>query len=156
LVTTARSLHTANYYDVAGVSTDHTHTGYVASATTSVKPYYLDPIDDRDGTAITEGNDAYTFICMDEGYEAIHRIKVYVREFDTRADYDQYISSSGVIYNPDLRGLSAPASCIGLFGPCNDYYDSDDFLSWILNRASYDTVTVSDRDLNFPYLKYND
>lgn len=151
--TNPRSFHTANYYTVAGASTDHTHSGYV-SATTSFAPYFIDPIDDRNGSAIQPPLSYYSFECLDEGYETLHRIRVYVREWDTRADYDQYIATTGVTATPDRRGQYAPSGCVGLSGACNDYYDNDDFLSALLNLPAYDTATPSNRKVNFPYIKY--
>jgi hypothetical protein len=146
------TLHTANFYSTSG-GVDHTHSGYVL-ATSSSKPYFVAPIDDRSGTPIDEANDSYVFYCMDSAFETKHRISVFVREWDTRADYDTYISTSGVTAVPDRGSQSSPVSCIGLVGPCDDFHDSDDFLNLDLGVASYDTTTVGTRNQNFPYLIY--
>jgi hypothetical protein len=146
------SSETANYYSNTG-AVDHTHTGYV-SATTSALPYYIDPIDDRNGSTIYPGSPSYYFECLDSAYETIHRIRVYVREWDVRADFSHYVASGGTFVQPDRPNDNAPTDCAGLAGPCDDFWDHDDFLDLHLNLATYNTAAPLLRANNFPYLIY--
>jgi hypothetical protein len=147
------SSQTANYYSTSGAIT-HLHTGYVASSTTSVAPYYIDPIDDRSGSPIYASNASYDFECLDSAYETIHRIRVYVREWDVKADFNHYVASGGTFVQPDRPNDNAPTDCAGLTGPCDDFWDHDDFLDLKLNLGAYNTAAPLLRADNFPYLIY--
>lgn len=122
-------LPVANYYK----TTAHSHTGFgpvlstPLSSRLSTKPYYVDPIDDRNGTLILPGNDSYEFVCRDEAWEMIHRIRVQVRKWDTVADFQNYIASAGT-GEPDRSG-DEPDGCSGIEGPCNDFFDAGDFVA---------------------------
>lgn len=121
----------ANYYNTSL----HTHTGF-ASNTPSNLPYFIEPIDDRDGTPVPSAQDSYQFECLDDNFEVIHRIRTYVREWDTYQDYASYISSAGNTVVPDHSG-SEGTTCDGISGPCNDFYDIDDFVRTL--PSGYDT-----------------
>ncbi len=138
------NLSTANYYTPA----THTHDGYIDARSTNL-PYFIDPVDDRDGTLIPVANPAYTFSCLDESYEIQNRISVYVREWDVYTDYLAYIASAGVTSDPDRPGETEPADCDGVDGNCNDKWDLDDFINEYLT-GPYETATAALRRLNFP------
>ena len=149
----ASNISVANYYD----PTLHTHAGYYLTGipNTSTKPYYVEPVDDLSGTAVPSGNDAYTFSCLDAGYEIKHRIKVYIREWDTYPDYLNFISSAGATVVPDRGAASTvePSGCAGIAGPCDDFHDADDFLLRDVNLGAYDTSVATGlpkRTLYFP------
>lgn len=145
----ARNIHYANYFSTSGTS--HLHSGYVASATTATTPYFIDPIDDRNGTTVIGSSPAYSFECLDAGFESKHRIRVFVRDWDSYTDYSDYLTTEGVSGTPD-QGTAT--GCTNDSGPCNDVYDLDDFLNINLNLASYNTVSPTVRAQNFPFLIY--
>lgn len=157
------SIHVANWY---GDAADHTHDGFV-SAASSTMPFFMAPIDDRDGTAIDPSNRSYNFICLDEAFEIKHRIRAFVREWDYYPDFKNYISSLGVIEFPDRATFGSmpdetdPTCLEGLQGFCNDSLDIDDFLNLVApSRASlltpfYDTTPPLDkRKEYFPLIQY--
>jgi hypothetical protein len=156
-ISSAVTFPVANYY-TAGL---HTHTGATTGRTTD-KPYFLDPVEDRNGTGIptsvinpdnylVPGNESYDFECLDASYEVIHRIRMYIREWDTYTDYLAYIASAGATVNPD-RGSSVEPSlnCSGITGPCNDFYDNDDYFNIVLGLTQPWVPTMNVRDTYFP------
>lgn len=124
------SIHVASYY---GDSATHTHTGFVDLVTTSNLPFFMDPIDDRNGTAIDPAHPSFEFQCLDAAFEVKHRIRAYIREWDTMPDFLAYIDSLGTVVIPDRGQTTEPnGNCSGLNlsgSMCNDSYDIDDFLS---------------------------
>lgn len=164
-VSSSTTIHIANFYN----SVSHTH-GPNVSGTATTRPYAINPVDDITGSPYSfnlapsvdntgfdvstsvEGNDAYTFNCLDAGYEIKHRIKVYVREWDTYTDYLTYISSEGVTAVPDNNGTAPLVNCEGLPGFCNDYYDYDDFVNYLTGYAP--TTSATARANYFPRIKY--
>lgn len=131
------SIHVASYY---GDSATHTHTGFVNVLTTSSAPYFMDPIDDRSGTLIGPAHPSFEFQCLDAAFEVKHRIRAYVREWDTMPDFLAYVASSGTVVVPDRGNTSEPGTnCVGVVGlgnMCNDSWDIDDFLGLYLKRPS--------------------
>jgi hypothetical protein len=118
----------ANHYETLG--SPHSHDGYV-SATTSNLPYSVEPIDDIDGSLIPSGSEAYVFSCLDSAFEVKHRIKAYIREWNTVADFVAFQTSLGVTYNPDVTGVEG-TNCAydGIFSElCNDFSDFADILT---------------------------
>lgn len=156
----SENIHTSNYY---GATVNHTHTGYKDLITTSNLPYYITPIDDRSGTKfdsrgtyLISAHDSYEFRCIDEADEVKHRIRVYVRDWDTYPDYLAYISSQGGIAVPDRGADPEPGTncnSVAVNESCNDHYDADDFLLLYL-LGSYNTGDVTTRWKNFPGLGY--
>jgi hypothetical protein len=147
----ARNSASANFYTT---TVKHTHADMdPLTTTTSNLPYFIDPIDDRNGSLIEPGNDAYTFSCMDSAYETLHRIRVYIREWDTYADYLAYIASSGVTSVPDRTGNEGVGCTEGIFGPCNDALDLDNFVEGLPGGVYYSTP--ANRAGNFPYDQYD-
>ena len=164
---------TSTTIEIANYSTDavHSHTGFgpvltpAIPARTSALPYFLDPIDDRSGSKIpTEtfdpsnflvtAQDSYEFECLDEAFEVLHRIRLYIREWDTYQDYTTYVSSNGATAVDNRNGTEG-ATCNGIVGPCNDFYDLDDFVSLILG-GPYDTSlgALSNRGRYFPNISH--
>lgn len=139
----------ANYYH----PTAHSHRGLVSTRVTNL-PYFLDPVDDRNGSLLpgslgSTPNDNYTFECLDEAWKVKHRVRVYIREWDTYPDFLNYIASSGVTVNPDLGIIAIePGGCTGIYGPCNDQLDMDDFLSVL--GGSYDHSSATRKNLYYP------
>ncbi len=138
-------------YDIANFYTPalHSHDGYVAG-TVSTLPYFIDPIDDRSGSLMYSGSDSYSFVCLDQAYEVLHRIRVYVREWDTEDDYLAFKSSSGVTVAPDRAN---DGTCPTADNVCNNIYDLDNFRSLVL-AAPYETATIATRYRNFPNLTH--
>jgi hypothetical protein len=160
LKSTFNNMHVANFYTTAM----HSHDGY-SSLVTSSKPYFIQPIDDRNGSdmnagsatssSLPSGNDSYEFFCLDRGYEIKHRIRVYVRDWDTYPDYVTYITTAGATSVPDRPADFAPVTnCEGLPGPCDDSYDLDDYINIYLSGSPYNTASPLLRDNNFPKLEY--
>jgi hypothetical protein len=149
-----QTTNTGSNIPISNFFTEGTHThGSFGTGLTSTLPYYVEPITDRSGTLLVSGNSPYTFECLDEAFEVKHRIRAYIREWDTYADYLAYIASSGVTSVPDRPGLEN-TNCDGVIGPCNDAIDADNFLS-TLPGAVYQTVTPATRVLNFPFDLYD-
>jgi hypothetical protein len=148
------ALEIANYYTPAL----NIHDGYTTGAT-SDQPYALQPIDDFSGSPIVGGNDSYLFECIDQAHEVLHRIKVYVRDWDTYQDYYDYITSKGTTEVPDRRVGSEGGTCTGIYGPCNDYPDFDDLaVGWVsynttvpLNNST--DVNLGRRQYYFPQIR---
>lgn len=154
----------ANYY--TSTSTDpvvavdeHTHTGFAPlNAMSSVYPYYVAPISDRSGDAITSGSPTYEFACLDDAYELKHRINLYLREWDTYAEYLSYVTT-GIFAGtkpwdiaPNWEGGTEGADCSGLSPEvCNDYKDADNFV-YGQDGNTYSTAPASatERYLYFP------
>ena len=137
----------ANYF-TQGI---HTHGGYVgASATTSVYPYFVDPVSDRSGTLVPAGNPHYIFDCLDQAFEVNFRVRMMVQEWDTVAALQTYITTG--VSGPataDEPG-SAPTDCPGLVGEaCNQAQDNDDFVRDI-PWTSFSNAFPTSRTLYFP------
>lgn len=148
----------ANYYTPAL----HTHTGFTRPDVSN-RPFFIDPVDDYSGTLMSSGgataNEAYTFSCYDAGYEMLHRIRVYVREWDTRSNYVSFITSNGTSGNPNSVGNCNGMPDGTMYDNCNDFKDPDSFVMTEL-PSGYDTTVgggqtmQSKRRLLFPYDPY--
>lgn len=157
------NIHVANYSNPIM----NQHRGFVSTRVSNL-PYAIDPIDDLSGHLIPAANDSYTYECVDEAYETKHRIKVYIRDWDTMPDYTAFISSKGVTFNPDRPNDVSPApNCDSLPGAACDYSDDwDDLLYRTIpyelgatapySPISYDTSAAAsqDRSFYFPQLDY--
>lgn len=144
----------ANFYTETG--TPHSHTGFIDTVTTSSLPYFVAPIDDRNGSAVSTANIGYTFACLGESHEIKNRITVYVREWDVYSDFLTYITSSGVTSVPDRPDTDEEdTDCDGVDGYCNDDYDLDDFLN-VTHSGSYDTSDPTTRSTLFPSQSHDD
>ena len=146
-VNNTNNYYLANYYDKSGV---HAHTGFVATQSSSNLPYAIEPIDDRSGSLIQSGNEAYDLRCYDSGLELKNRIRIFVREWNTLEDFLLYGTSSGTDGSADVSGTEG-VNCDynGLIsGNCNDHGDWGD----LLNRAggAYDTSDIVNRSQFFP------
>lgn len=164
------NIHSANYYGGTIASpVVHDHDGFHSNRSSPV-PFFVDPIDDRDGdikdyydnyTLLLPAQDSFEFQCLDEAFEIQHRIRVYVRDWDTYPDYLTYISSEGATVNPDRSTDDEPTpsycEAIPYAGySCNDFHDIDDYLKVRLNLANYDTTVgnIINRGTYFPSLGY--
>jgi hypothetical protein len=155
---------------------EHDHTGYLDS-TTSTVPYAFEPLDDLDGSFVQSTNHPYLFECWDSAQERIHRIRVYIREWNTLAEWTAYGASSGDAsdYDPHLFGVEGTDCDYDAWDgndTCNDRWDFTDILdaagSGAGERAyrssanvdgvsgSYDTSSddVEERKVWFPYVNY--
>lgn len=154
------SIAVANFY---GQAASHDHTGFVDTVTTSTAPYFMDPIDDRDGTAMKKAQETWELQCLDAAFEIKHRIRVKIREWDAYPDYLAFISSEGAIVQPDRGSATEPAAnctSIPFAGySCNDSHDMDDFLKLnlindgLLLTPFYNTSDVTKRKNYFPAIK---
>lgn len=140
----------ANYYTSAW----HTHGAFkTGSVATSNYPYPIDPIDDRDGTSMYSTNDAYRIECLDEAHEVKHRIRLYVQEWNTYAQFLTLFTSSGASGNPNVVGAEGvDCDYSTLFGsiPCNDHRDFDDLVGIGTTTPAYDNSVLSNRAKWFP------
>ena len=144
----------ANFFSV-GV---HTHTGYAAlSGTTSIYPYFVDPVSDRSGSPVISGNPDYRFDCLDEAFETNYRIRMRVQEWDTIAALQNYMSTGvSSTVGADENG-TAPADCPGLSGmSCNQATDLDDFVlrNPMIAWQSFATTSPTSRTFYFPKSSY--
>lgn len=114
----------ANYYQTT--ATPHAHTADGAGS--SNLPWALDPIADRSGSALPIANPEYVFNCMNEAFEIVHRLTLYVRDWNTPEKFSAYVGTAPTLL-PDVVG-TAPANCTEVAAglPCNDRYDWDDFI----------------------------
>jgi hypothetical protein len=118
----------ANFYG----DVDHTHSGGTPHRTSTL-PYAVDPIEDLSGNDLVHtdpslpliGQDSYEFRCEDRAFEVINRIRVYIRSWNTYADFLAYGSSNGVTYNPNVIGPEG-TNCVGVAGDCHDRLKWDD------------------------------
>lgn len=139
------NFNVANYYSTTG--SPHSHTGY-SIATTSNKPFPMDPVDDRSGTEIRPTQDSYEFQCLDEAFEIRNRIRIYLREWNTYAEFLKFGTTLGVTGNSDLEGNEG-VDCNYVTGECNDVFDWDDFVT----RKPFSVYNTTNRNLrwqNFP------
>lgn len=158
------NIEIANNFALGG----HAHDGFISAATTTL-PYFIDPIDDLDGSTIPAstqadfqngnilrpGQSSYEFQCLDQAYEVLHRVRVNVREWDVYQDYVNYVSSKGATEVPDRSGAEGGPNCSGVTGNCNDEDDIDDFLVGL--GGTYDTTIpagISKRKNYFPKLLF--
>ncbi len=153
----------ANHYE--GVTTalpllgPHYHTEFYGGGGESNKPYSVDPITDLSGNSVRMSgydNGAWTFSCLDSALEVKQRIKLYVREWNTLADFVLYQTSGGATYNPDVTG-SEGIGCDydDVFGgSCNDLADFGDILNGPGNYNTSPTPTYSEILPFFPNVIY--
>ena len=113
-------------------SGEHDHTGYGGTGSSTL-PYAFEPINDLDETTVFSTNHPYLFECWDSARERIHRIRVYLREWNTLTEFLAYGTSSGNSsdYDPHVFGIEG-TDCgndawDGNDG-CNDYSDFQDIL----------------------------
>jgi hypothetical protein len=135
----------ANFYTPAY----HTHTGYTIVGTSTSLPYFMYPIDDRNGSAVGSSNPAYLYQCLDKNYEIAYEIKLYVREWNTYEEFIKYTTSAaGESGDPDVGGNEGTGcDYYGSGDTCNDSADADE--SYL--RGPY---TSSNRRSYFPSQKY--
>ena len=152
----------ANYYTVTSpaVSSPHYHTGFGAlSGSTSVFPYYIDPISDRSGDKVERGSPFYEYTCLNDALEIKNRIRVYVREWDDYTKYSSYVATGVVSGTPwDVTPGSQEGSpdCGGLSPDlCNDFRDADNFV-FELPGSIYNTTASGSatRGTYFPSNEY--
>ncbi len=159
----ATNIPAANYFTVLSpaASSPHYHTGFgTASGSTSVMPYYIDPISDRSGNAVAKANPYYEYNCLNDSYEIKNRIRVYVREWDDYAKYTSYVATgvvSGTPWDVTPGSQEGSADCDGLSPDfCNDLSDSDNFVYNLIGNI-YDTTAsgTASRGNYFPANDYN-
>ena len=159
----ATNIPASNYFTITSPATSspHYHTGFGAlSGSTSVLPYYIDPISDRSGNAIAKANPYYEYNCLNDAYEIKNRIRVYVREWDDYAAYASYVATgvvSGTPWDVTPGSVEGGADCDGLSPDlCNDLSDSDNFVYSLIGNI-YDTTVsgAATRDTYFPSHDYN-
>ncbi|MGE4133268.1 MAG: hypothetical protein AB7F86_16615 [Bdellovibrionales bacterium] len=144
----------ANYH---GGNVNHGHDAFYIAGTSNL-PYAIEPMDDRDGTSMTTTNASYKFECLDQAHEVKHRIQLYVREWDTYANFVTYGTTNGVSGSPDIAGSEDGVACNYGFGsgfPCDDRYDVDDLLNLQDSDLSVTTDTyktiVGSESLRYNY-----
>ncbi|MBN8538531.1 MAG: hypothetical protein J0M15_15885 [Deltaproteobacteria bacterium] len=126
----------ANYF----TSGKHNHNGY--SSGSSTYPYQIDPIDDRNGTALRSGSPYYRWQCLDKDKEVIHQIIVSVREWNTYKEFLTYGTSKGTSGDPDVVGVEGTGcdyNTQNATETCNDFTDWDDY--YTLFSGIFSSVT---------------
>lgn len=147
------NVEVANYYfDVS-----HTHTGYVLARSTDL-PYAIDPVDDVTGDDLSAytASEAYDFRCLDKNHEVKNRIRLYIRAWNTYADFLTYGTSGGVTYAPNVVGVEG-THCAGVLGYCDDYVKWDSVVG--VGHFSRDLVGPYAAPLRtnyFPNERYSD
>lgn len=126
----------ANYYkgaldpNPAADGPDHPHY-HESTRFRSKLPVAIQPLADRSGDELRAANDAYRVLCLDEDYEVLQQINVYIREWNTLDKYQEYTTSfTNTTPEPDVEGVEGGAgSDCGYFtseSDCNDAKDWDD------------------------------
>lgn len=142
------SVQMANYFKPysATATTNHRHTGYVQTSVTSDLPYMVNPIDDLNGSSISKGNPYFILDCRDRNDEVVNRIRMYIREWNTKTEFTKYGTTSGAQGDPDLTGVEGTdCDYFGSEEYCNDMSDMDNFIG---------PYTLSNRSNYFPRLFY--
>ena len=116
---------------VEGTDTRHEHAGPVTGRT-SYLPIMFDPIEDRSGNSLRAAQVPYEFHCLNEDFETIHRIRWYIREYNTEAQFQNFIANpingSQDADRSGVEGGGGVNDCEGFLGNrCNDLSDIDDF-----------------------------
>ncbi|MCB0355434.1 MAG: hypothetical protein KDD40_00415 [Bdellovibrionales bacterium] len=117
---------------VEGVDTRHQHAGNTV-VRTSYLPIFYDPIEDRSGDYIlAPAQPSYEFHCMNEDFETIHRLRWYIREYNTEAQFQNFIANPvNGTQDADRSGTEGGGGandCEGFLGnACNDRTDADDY-----------------------------
>lgn len=141
----------ANYFgDVS-----HTHTGYVLGTSTS-SPYAIAPIDDVNGSPVRSGNPAYSFECRDKAFEIKNRIRLYIRSWNTYANFVAYGTSSGVTYNPNVEGeAGVDCTAVNTEENCNNFTKWDSVFTFpSASNAFVGPYTSGNRANYFPFEYY--
>ena len=128
--------------------TPHRHRGFHDDRFSNL-PYAVDPIDDLDGSSIRPGRPFYQFRCLDDGFEVLHQIDLFIREWNTLEDYLAFELTQGATYNPNRRGaegVDCDYSPIFGSGQCNDFRDFDDILFDVGGAYLTDILPVPERD----------
>ncbi|MCB0391353.1 MAG: hypothetical protein KDD58_08680 [Bdellovibrionales bacterium] len=118
---------------VEGTDTRHDHQGNI-NARVSYLPIFIDPIEDRSGDFFhIPGQPSYEFRCMNEDLETIHRMRWYIREYNSEAQFQNFIANPvNGSQDADRNGVEGGAGvndCEGFLGDaCNDRTDPDDFV----------------------------
>jgi hypothetical protein len=122
----------ANWHAGVEGGTTHSHTGAVTGRT-SLLPIFHDPVEDRSGDFVhLPGQSPYEFQCLDEDFEIKHRIRWYVREYNTQREFLTFLSNpvngSQDADRTGVEGGLGVNDCEGFLGArCNDRSDADDF-----------------------------
>jgi hypothetical protein len=93
---------------------------------TTPRPRAVLPGTDRNGSSVPSGHEAYEFRCLDQSGEILHRIRLYVNEWDSDNAYALYLSSNGTQGSPISTGVvggSGADDCSGAIpsSPCDTY-----------------------------------
>jgi hypothetical protein len=127
----------ANFYDwstyIASTALSTKPMGLLGGVLVSQTPSWLSYGVDLSGDRVPTPFDAYEYRCEDAAGEILHRIRVYVKDWDTAAAFNTYLTSSGASGSPrttnpttDYEGSDcAVGSSVGV-GRCDDYFDWDD------------------------------
>lgn len=96
-------------------------------------PAAIDPSSITDGGGFVPTSDAWEFLCEDEAREVIHRITLYVNEWDTDQQLTTYLASGGTAGNPsnadsDREGTACFGGGIS-YGYCNDFFSLRDYVT---------------------------
>ncbi len=137
------NISAANFFAPGNLANNtglHYHTGRTFTTLESVFPIAIDPIDDRfvsvataqayfpTGERMPETSPYYSFTCLDQAWEVLHRVRVQVREWNTYREFLDYGTSRGATGNPDIVGQEG-VNCNMEFmsgDGCNDSFDWDD------------------------------
>ena len=101
---------------------------------TATLPKAIDPTSLAGSAYLPKTNDSWQFLCEDEAHEILHRIRVYVNEWDTNEQYALYMSSAGAQGNPVAPeaardGIDCNIAGSISYGYCNDFYSLRDYVS---------------------------
>lgn len=128
----------ANFYSglldpsAPSIQHPHFHEATIGGRLVQTKlPQAVAPLVDRSGDVLPLANDAYRALCLDEDYEILQQINVYIREWNTLDKYTQYVTDiTDITPFPDIIGNEDGTSC-GYFtsgSECNDKRDWDDLV----------------------------
>ncbi len=102
------------------------------------KLYETDPLPNHPGTQF-KGYPYFTWSCLDNAHEVIHRIHLVVREWNTEEEFNKFVESNGSRGDPDVGGEE---------GTDCEYYSLPDHIS--------STGELSDKDQFFVFHECDD
>ncbi len=158
----------ANYFEGNTIElpmqSPHYHEDFYDNSLNSNRPFFMDPVTDVSGTRLRSAgigvgydNSAWTFTCADSALEVKQRIKFYIREWNTLADFFLYQTSGGMTYNPDVIGTEGVdcAYDTGFGDGCNDSSDIGDLLNSAGGDYDYTgNPTIQEYNSFFPNINY--
>lgn len=92
------------------------------------------PTNDNQGNTIASGNLFYGWRCVNNAGETLNEIRLWVNEWNTKEDYELFVSTGSSAANPHRTGTvgTTCSSANGLTGQfCNSFWDWDELIDTV-------------------------